>query len=207
MTKKNWFIENKLNINYNTKIIECLIKNSIQPSSILEIGCANGFQLDYYRSFFNHKKLNKNLFGVDISKKAINEGKKNFPNLNLFHLDSLEIFKLKKKFDLIICGFFLYFLDRKKIFKQFDQIIECLNSDGFLIIHDFDPLFPHHNIHKKNKYTVYKSDYSKLLEASNIFKKIHYVSYEIKNKEYLSNSRSITLYKLIDFRKNFPKNI
>ena len=42
-------------------------------------------------------------------------------NLKLLNLSSIEIDKIKESFDFIICGFFLYHLDRELIFKQFDD--------------------------------------------------------------------------------------
>ena len=40
-----------------------------------------------------------------------------------------------------------------------------------------------------------------------MFKLIDYSEYEIHNKKYLSNTRGISLFKLIDFKKNFPSKI
>jgi cyclopropane fatty-acyl-phospholipid synthase-like methyltransferase len=45
--------------------------NLIKGSKILEIGCCNGKRLDQYRRYLgSHKTI-----GIDLSKKAINEGK------------------------------------------------------------------------------------------------------------------------------------
>ena len=57
---------------------------------------------------------------------------------------------MKHKFDLIICDF-LYLLDRELIFEQFDQIFKSLNKGGYLLISDFEPLFPYFNINNKKK--------------------------------------------------------
>ena len=58
---------------YDFKIIDLLKVNKIKPRSILEIGCGDGKKLNQYK-----EKLNiKTLYGVDLSSKAINYGKKN----------------------------------------------------------------------------------------------------------------------------------
>ena len=130
------------------RIIDLIKVNKIRPNSILEIGCANGIKLNEYQ--INLKsKIN---YGIDLSSKAIKSGRKKFKKLKLIKLSSLEIEKIKMKFDLIICGFFLYLLDREEIFKQFDLIHKKLNKDGYLIVQDCDPLFKHTNpsVHNKN---------------------------------------------------------
>ena len=54
--------------------ISDLIKiNSIKPKSILEIGCSNGMRLNQYQQELKCK-VN---YGIDLSHKAINHGKKN----------------------------------------------------------------------------------------------------------------------------------
>ena len=86
-------------------------------------------------------------------------------------MSSLKIDKINVKFDLIICGFFLYLLDREEIFKQFDLIYIKLNNNGYLIINDFDPLFNHtnKNIHNR-KLKTFKMKYDYFLEQSGYLK-------------------------------------
>lgn len=184
--------------------------NLIKGNTILEIGCCNGKRLDQYRrSLGSHKTV-----GIDLSKKAINEGKKLYKKITFKNISSLEINKIKIKFDIIICGFFLYLLDREEIFNQFDLIYKNLNANGHLIIEDFDPLFKHTNksIHNK-KLKSFKMNYSNFLEESGLFKMI----YKIRNDEnYKSNKKvkhfkshdtSISLYKKINFTEIYPNNI
>jgi len=184
--------------------------NSIKANTILEIGCCNGKRLDQYRRCLgSHKTV-----GIDLSKKAINEGKKLFKKITFKNISSLEINKIKIKFDIIICGFFLYLLDREEIFNQFDLIYKNLNANGHLIIEDFDPLFKHTNksIHNR-KLKSFKMDYSNFLEESGLFKMI----YKIRNEEnyksnknvknFKSDDTSISLYKKIDFTEIYPNNI
>ena len=99
-------------------IIDLKFIKSLNPKSILDIGCVDGSKLNTY-----HKQLNTRInYGVDLSDKAIKEGKKKYKKLKILKLSSLKIDKINVKFDLIICGFFLYLLDREEIFKQFDLI-------------------------------------------------------------------------------------
>ena len=101
----------------------------------------------------------------------------------------------------------MYYIKRENIFEQFDQIIKNLKKNAYLIIHDFNPLFPHYNIHKKDKHDVFKVNYTNFLTSSHMFKLIDYSEYEINDPNYLSKTRGISLFKLIDFKKNFPSKI
>ena len=96
------------------RILDLLKTSNIKPKSILEIGCANGIKLNEYQKNLN-SKIN---YGIDLSSEAIKSGKKKFKKLKLIKLPSLEIEKIKIKFDLIICGFFLYLLDREEIMSR-----------------------------------------------------------------------------------------
>jgi cyclopropane fatty-acyl-phospholipid synthase-like methyltransferase len=192
------------------KLSNFLKLNLIQGNTILEIGCCNGKKLDQYRRYLGSSKT----IGTDISKKAINEGKKIYRNIAFKNISSLEIDKLQTKFDIIICGFFLYLLDRDQIFNQFNLIYKNLKTNGFLIIEDFDPLFKHtnKNIHQK-KLLSFKMSYSNFLEESGLFKMIYKIRYDIgsqSNKEkrkFKNKDTSISLYKKIDFNKSYPTNL
>lgn len=209
----NYYIRNIKNYKNkceDQRLSNILKLNSIKGNTILEIGCCNGKRLDQYRRCLgSHTTI-----GVDLSKKAIREGKKLHKKITFKNISSLEINKLKIKFDIIICGFFLYLLDREEIFNQFDLIYKNLKNNGYLIIEDFDPLFKHTNksIHNK-KLKSFKMNYSNFLEESGLFK----IIYKIRNdencisnknkKKFKSNDTSISLYKKINFIEVYPNNL
>ena len=209
----NFFSRNKnyyRELRNDSKLINLIQQTKIKAKNILEIGCADGNKI------FQYKKIlkSKNVYGVDLSAKAISFGKKKYKNIKLLKLSSLEIDKIKINFDLIVCGFFLYTLDREEIFNQFNLIYKKLNKNGFLIIEDFDPLFKHTNqsIHNKNLQS-FKMSYDKFLEETGLFKIIYKIKYSYPilkkrdNKKFKSNDVSLTLFKKIDFKKNYPENI
>jgi hypothetical protein len=152
--------------------------------------------------------------GIDLSKKSISEGKKLYKRITFKNISSLQINKIHIKFDIIICGFFLYLLDREEIFNQFNLIYKKLKTDGYLIIEDFDPMFKHSNknIHHKNLKS-FKMNYSNFLEESGLFKMI----YKIRNDEHFksnkdkksfkSNDTSISLFKKMNFNEIYPNDL
>jgi ubiquinone/menaquinone biosynthesis C-methylase UbiE len=209
----NYYIRNIKNYKNkceDQRLSNILKLNEIKGNTILEIGCCNGKRLDQYRRCLGSRTT----IGVDLSKKAIREGKKLHKKITFKNISSLEINKLKIKFDIIICGFFLYLLDREEIFNQFDLIYKILKNKGYLIIEDFDPLFKHTNksIHNK-KLKSFKMNYSNFLEESGLFK----IIYKIRNdenfisnknrKKFKSNDTSISLYQKINFIEAYPNNV
>ena len=189
------------------KILNLIKINSIQAKNILEIGCANGNRLNQYSKLCNSKKS----YGIDLSKIAILDGKRRYKNLKLFNISSIEIEKIKVNFDLIICGFFLYHLDRELIFKQFDLIHNKLSKNGLLLIWDFDPLFKHSNEEfNSKKLTIFKMSYDNFLIESGLFEIVYKHKYKTPTKDkrkFKSDSVSLTLFKKIDFRKKYPENL
>ena len=208
--KNNWFYRNKKNIlNHNDDeyINELIRINNLKAKNILEIGCSNGYKLIKYKELLK----SSNCFGVDLSKEAILDGKKRYKNLKLLNLSSLDINKIKLNFDLIICGFFLYQLDRNLIFEQFNLIYKKLNKNGYLLIRDFDPLFKHTNTDFNNKkLRTFKMNYDNLLTESGLFELIYKIKYKMKTKDkkkFKSDKISYSLFRKIDFIESYPENI
>lgn len=203
-----WFLRNPDSIDEGVKdkVINLIKINNLKLDKILELGCSNGNKLNLYSQLLK-SKIN---YGVDLSKKATLNGKKRYKNLKLLNISSLEINKIKINFDLIICGFFLYHLDRKFIFHQFDLIYKKLNKSGYLLINDFDPLFKHSNKdHNQKGLVAYKMSYDNFLVESGLFELIYKCSYEQKTQDksnFKSKKISFTLFKKIDFKNQYPEN-
>ena len=192
---------------FDQRIINLIKLNNLNADKVLEIGCANGNKLNQYSKLLKSKKN----YGVDLSKKAILNGKKKYKNLNLLNISSLEIDKIKLNFDLIICGFFLYHLDRELLFQQFDLISKKLNKKGFLLIVDFDPLFKHSNKDFNEKNLVaYKMSYDNFLVESGLFEVIYKLKYKTSTndkRQFKSDTVSMTLFRKIDFQNKYPEDL
>ena len=205
-----YFLRNKKHFEKNLideKIINLIKNNHLKANNILEIGCANGNKLLQYAKLCKSKKI----YGVDLSNKAIKDGKKKYKNLKLFNISSIEIDKIKLNFDFIICGFFLYHLDRELIFRQFDLIHRKLFKNGFLLIWDFDPLFKHSNKDfNTKKLTSFKMSYDNFLIESGLFEIVYKIKYKTKTNDkkiFKSENVSLTLFKKIEFKNKYPENI
>ena len=91
-TKNWWFVSRR-------KYLLYLLKDAPRDSKIIDIGCSSGiFLKDLEQLGFK----TENLFGVDISEKAIQNCKKNGIQ-NAFVMDAQNIF-LPEKFDIIVAS-------------------------------------------------------------------------------------------------------
>lgn len=106
--------------------MKVLKKYSLGCSKILDLGCGDGTRLSYI------SKNKKDCIGVDISKKAINIAKKQYPKcefrvMNLEHLSFRD-----NNFDLVYSAFVLEHLDNPE--KVISEAIRVLKKSGLLIL-------------------------------------------------------------------------
>ena len=147
-----------LEANKNHPVIKLLATTKIKPKKVLEIGCSTGFVLKTIKNMTRAR-----CYGIDSSKKAIKEGKLLFKDVHLQNgFFENNLFK-NEKFDLIICGFFLFLTPPDKILRIFSKIDDKLNYNGHVIIYDFynkgfsKKQYKHHKLLK-----VYRFDFKKV---------------------------------------------
>ena len=168
-------------------VFKIISKNKIKPKKILEIGSSTGYLLESFR-----KKYNCQCYGIDTSKYAISEGKKLFKKINLTH-GLFELSKLKDlKYDIIICGFFLFMLPPSKVLNLFSKIDSSLNSGGYIVINDFynkANSFKIRNYKHEKKLKVYRWDYKKIFLSLPYYKKKDiFKYYDHKSKDFIEVS-------------------
>jgi hypothetical protein len=140
----NWFSRNKEKIENKTRIddiaYQSFLSTKFIPKNVLEIGCSNGYRLDWFS-----KDFECDCYGIDLSSEAISDGQKKFPLLDLQHgnYDILDTYN--KKFDLIILGFFDYYLPRDDIFKLIYLVNSKLKNGGLVLDYGFYSKIPYVN--------------------------------------------------------------
>jgi 2-polyprenyl-3-methyl-5-hydroxy-6-metoxy-1,4-benzoquinol methylase len=88
---------------------------------LLEFGCDNGITLNY----FNGKSLE--LYGVDINNRAIQSGRKLFPEFNLVRSFGIEIPFKDKYFDVVFASAVLKHIrhaDRATVYGEFSRVAD-----------------------------------------------------------------------------------
>jgi ubiquinone/menaquinone biosynthesis C-methylase UbiE len=184
--RRNRYARIKVATNKNL-VFKIISKNKIKPKKILEIGSSTGYLLESFRKNYNSK-----CYGIDTSKSAISEGKKLFKKINLTY-GMFEDSKLKNlKYDLIICGFFLFMLPPSKILNLFSEIDKSLNNGGYVIINDHynkSNSFEIKDYKHEKKLKVYRWDYKKIFLSLPYYQKKDIIkSYHPGIKDYIEVS-------------------
>ncbi len=115
-----------------------VVRHYVQPDSrVLEIGCANGLNLERLR-----RGVGCAGSGIDPSAAAIEAGRREFAALDL-HVGTADALPFADaQFDLVWFGFCLYVTDRPLLPRVVMEADRVLKDRGFLVIVDFDPDVP-----------------------------------------------------------------
>ncbi len=124
----------------------------------LEIGCANGLNLETLR-----RQCGNEGAGIDPSAAAVEAGRRDFPALDL-RVGSADALPFDDaSFDLVWFGFCLYVTDRALLPRVVAEADRVLRSGGFLAIVDFDPDAPVRRRYSHAEgVTTYKTDHARM---------------------------------------------
>jgi SAM-dependent methyltransferase len=139
-------------------------------TSVLELGCANGFRLDALRSL----NVGTVHVGADISEAAIRDGSERYPELDLY-CSPLQNFHYDDPFDLVIVNFVLHWVDRDKLLDAVATIDRQIADGGLLVVGDFLPDAPYkreYHHHEANEIFTYKQDYARVFESAGLYKEV-----------------------------------
>ena len=99
-------------------------------ASVLEIGCGPG---NITRHLLDLQP-NLQVLATDISKNMIELTKKNNPTIEAQALDCRYLNKITDKFDGIVCGFTIPYLEKTDLLKFIKDCTQALNEDGILYL-------------------------------------------------------------------------
>ena len=155
--KEHWWF------NSRRRYLLDLLKNAPKESKVLDIGCSSGVFLKELEDF---GFASQNLFGIDISDKAITNCKSNGLN-NVFVMDAQNI-TLTEKFDIIIASDCLEHLENdKKALKNWNDLLK-IGGIMYVFVPAFKSLWSYHdevNMHFR-RYT--KAELKLKLMAENL---------------------------------------
>ncbi len=106
----------------------------LQPNSILDVGCGEGFTLERLKE----RKIGKKLTGVDFLNRAIEIGKKERPHLDLRVGNIYDIPFKDNSFDLVICSEVLEHIDDPE--KGLSELVRVCKQYCLLSVPN-EPLF------------------------------------------------------------------
>jgi len=184
----NYFNRNKMDLKQknlkNDIVLKMINLFNIAPKKVLELGCANGYRLNYLQ-----KNLKCQCYGVDCSKMAIADGQKRYKGVKLSCSGVENLIFKNGFFDLVIINFLLHWVERKILPCIISEADRVLKNKGLLIIGDFFPLSPvkkgYHHLKNGMVYT-YKDDYSGMFEGLGYYQNIGRISAECNSKRILA---------------------
>lgn len=166
-----WFRRNRDRLGADDPVSDMIARNNIEPKRVLEIGCANGWRLAKLCRKYDCRGA-----GIDASSEAIEDGKKQFAEIDMMLLQGVFPYAVQQgnlplifesRADVIICGFFLYLADRDDLFPIVSEIDGILMDGGWLIIHDFCAGSSYSNPYAHDSdMRCYKQDYSRLFTGN-----------------------------------------
>lgn len=191
-------IFNKLAKSYQVKFMDVsMYHNSlsiycesleIENPEILELACGPGNITKY----LNQKRPDFKITGTDLAPNMITLAKKNNPSSTFELMDCREIHRLDKKFDGIVCGFGLPYLNKDEAIKFIKDSSRQLNINGLIYISTIeDDNSKSGFITGSTGDQIYQNfhheDYLKMTLEENRFNVIH-----IERKEYVHNNEKTT---------------
>ncbi len=134
---------------------------TIGKANIVEFGSGRGHRIGILQ-----RVTGGTCFGIDPSDAANKAASELYPNVRFIKgIAGYRYFDIP--FDLVIFGFCLYLSDRGSLTSIISIGDGMLRDGGHLIIHDFDPEYPHKvPYHHVDGLFSYKMDYSKLWLAN-----------------------------------------
>lgn len=99
-------------------------------ASVLEIGCGPGNITAYLLS----KRPDLDICGIDLAENMIELAKANCPGAKFAVMDGRDISSLNEKFDAVVCGFCLPYLNKEEVEKLITDSSQLLNGKGILYL-------------------------------------------------------------------------
>jgi len=174
----NFYRRNKVDLQkkltQQDPIIDLIDEYSLQPESILDLGCADGWRLTRMR-----EKYGAVCAGVDVSEEAINAGINRDSELDLRKSTLASLPFGNAHFDLIIISYVFCWVSRDSIFTACSEADRVLADSGVIIVSDFSPDIPckrHYHHAPTHPIYTFKQNYSEIFTSTNIYKELSRVS-------------------------------
>ncbi len=153
-------------------------------ASVLEIGCGPGNITKYILN----KRPDFELLGIDIAPNMIDLARKNNPSAKFKIMDCKNILDIDLKFNAILCGFTLPYLNKEEVLQLIKDTSVLLKSNGILYLSTMEDNY------MKSKFITSSSD-----KNTGLFTYYHEV-------EYLSEFLQKNNFKITNtIRKEYPE--
>lgn len=125
-----WFDRNRHKLGARDPVSDVIDELALVPTSVLEVGAADGWRLAKLRDRYACKVL-----GIDPSMAACNEAARR--GVPMYQMTANGLPVDDKSIDMLIYGFCLYLTDPADWLRIAAEGDRVLRDDGILIVHDF----------------------------------------------------------------------
>jgi 2-polyprenyl-3-methyl-5-hydroxy-6-metoxy-1,4-benzoquinol methylase len=122
----HWYQEKFMDLELYNDSYDYFCNNLAHGATVLDAGCGPG----NISSYLLKKRSDLSLTGIDYAENMIELARKNNPGARYFKLDVRNANRLDQKFDGIICGFCLPYLNEPDAEKFIDDCFNLLNVNG-----------------------------------------------------------------------------
>ena len=152
-----WFSRNRHKLGARDPVSEVIDELALVPTSVLEVGAADGWRLAKLRDRYGCKVL-----GIDPSMAACNAAATR--GVPMYQMTANGLPVDDKSIDMLIYGFCLYLTDPADWLRIAAEGDRVLKDGGHLIVHDFSEAFPVHARQYEHRDGVlsYHHDFSRL---------------------------------------------
>lgn len=155
-----------------------------KDASVLEIGCGPGNITKYILN----KRPDFKILGTDIAPNMVELAKHNNPAVKFKLMNAKDISEIKSKFNAVMCGFTLPYLNKEEVFQLIKDVSELLEPKGIFYLSTMEDEY------SKSKFISSSSD-----KNIGLFTYYH-------EADYLLEALQKNNFKIIEiFRKEYPE--
>lgn len=163
-------------VDWPLRMLEMWENPSRDFSSVLEVGCANGWRLEQCRKRFGSSRC----VGVEPSAAAVSDGRSQFPSLDLREGLLSDIPVSSDTFDLVMVCFVFCWVDRGLLARAVAEVDRVVRDGGFLLLADFVSDAPsrrryHHR--EGDSLFTYKQDHAAIFESLCTYRRLAQVTF------------------------------
>lgn len=126
----DWLDRNREKLGEHDLASEALEKLGVEPKSILEVGCSNGWRLKKMKDRYNCRAV-----GIDIAPRALKEAQD--AGHEVYNASSDKLPFPDNSFDTIIYGYCFCFISPEEWIPTVAESNRCLVDGGIIVVYDF----------------------------------------------------------------------